>query len=1418
VRAEGESDPAVSEKVIAAALRRILCAGPRLPDSFMSIVAPVTAAAPEPRSRRSLIAARLRWLAWALADLVVATWSLLLIAWLTLHWGILPRIEQWRPEIEQRASSALGIPVRIGNISVRSSGWMPSFELQGVVLQDNRNRPALKLPRIVAALSARSLFALELRFEQLLIDGAHLEIRRDQGGRVFVAGLDFSGPGSGDSTAANWFFDQPEFVIRGGSLQWTDEQRNEPPLALTDMQLIVRNGLRHHDIRIDATPPPGWGERFSARGRFTQPLLTRSGDWQRWSGVVHADLPRADVSELRRHITLPFELSQGDGALRAWLDVKDGRPQGVTLDLALREVTLRLANDVEPISLQQVEGRFAAQRQSDGVNIVARRFGFLTADGIRWPRSDMRLAWRQLDGQPPSAGDFGAERLDLGLIAQVASRVPLGAAVRRLLSELDPHGIVNNLSVHWDGALDAPRSYQAKGVLSGLSLASKASADPNAAGRPGLRNASIALNATEKGGDATLEIDAGALEFPGVLAAPVALDKLNAQLAWRVEPARSANALPKVELQVRNARFANADMQGEMSGSWATGAGEGLARGGRYPGLIELNGKLARGDAGRVASYLPLGIPASARGYVERAVRSGRIAGMTMRVKGDLWDFPFHRARTAKEGEFRIAAKVEDVTLAYVPSAPASATQPAFESTWPAFTRVSGELVFDRAAMEVRNAQAQVYGIELTQVNGGIRNLTDRSVLLMDGKGRGPLADMLRFVSVSPVSGWTGKALAQATGSGVADLQLGLSIPLYDARASTVKGSIALAGNDVRIVPDSPLLAAAKGRVDFTHKGFTITQASARVLGGEASFDGGTQADGALRFSGQGIATAEGLRRASELGWLARLAPMLGGQTAYRVGLNFLRGGSEINVTSNLVGLTADLPAPLRKTSAETPLALHYQTQLATDPNPGPASRDTLRFELGTLVQANYLRDIAGDAPHVLRGGIGVMEPAPTPAAGVAALVNLPSIHVDAWESVQAKLFGPSVAAVAPQPATAPAPAAVPGAPDGEVSVGYAPTTIALRAQEVLAGSRRLTHVVAGLSQVDRLWRANLDADQLSGYVEYRPPRRAGGGRVFARLSRLSLPKSDAESVETLLDTQPASSVPALDIVVDDLELRGKRLGRVEVEAVNRTGPEGREWLLSRLTMTMPEARFSANGSWAAAGSAPGSRRRAVLAFKLELADSGALLDRLGNPKAIKGGKGSLAGQVAWLGSPLALDYPTLTGQVNVAVEAGQFLKAQPGAARLLSVLSLQSLPRRLALDFRDVFQEGFAFDTFTGDVTIDKGVARTNNLRMRGVQAAVLMEGSADIERETQNLRVVVVPEINAATASLAYAAINPAVGLGTFLAQVLLRKPLVAAGTREFRVTGPWSDPKVERIERKPGDAVPEIDSPQPGASAPR
>ncbi|HET9205663.1 MAG TPA: AsmA-like C-terminal region-containing protein, partial [Burkholderiaceae bacterium] len=606
---------------------------------------------------------------------------------------------------------------------------------------------------------------------------------------------------------------------------------------------------------------------------------------------------------------------------------------------------------------------------------------------------------------------------------------------------------------------------------------------------------------------------------------------------------------------------------------------------------------------------------------------------------------------------------------------------------------------------------------------------------------------------------------------------------------TTVKGSVQLQGNDVRLRPDVPMLANARGRVDFTHKGVQVVGASARALGGELAFEGGSLPDGALRFTGQGTVTADGLRRATELGGASKLAASVQGQAGYRLQLGFNKGQTEFQLTSSLAGLGLNLPAPLNK-PAEASWPLRVQTTLQADATGSSATpRDQLRIELGSVLQAQYLRELGAAGPRVLRGAVGINTAAPPPVAGAQAVAEFTQpVSLDAWRTVLA--------------------AAATGA--GGADAGYVPRQITLRARELTVSGRLFTAAQVDLQRSDDVWRAKLQSDQVVGTAEYREPRGAtAAGQVQARLSRLHLPAeppSITPRAEPATDVAP-SSMPAMDVVIDDFEWHGRKLGRVEIEAVNRTAPgtSQREWRLQRLLMRVPEATLTATGQWAAVPGASGAAsRRMQLNLQLDLAESGAFVERMGFGKSLRGGKGKLSGELAWSGSPLSLDLPSLDGQLALALEAGQFLKADAGAARLLGVLSLQALPRRLLLDFRDVFEEGFAFDKIDGDIKLAAGVANISSLRMHGVNATVLMDGKADIARETQDLRVFVVPEINAGTASLAYAAINPAIGLGTFLAQWLLRRPLIAANTREFHVSGKWDDPKIDRIDRKPAEAA--------------
>ena len=1368
---------------------------------------------------------RVAWrLSWAL---LLLAWSLLLLAWLTLHWFILPRLDDWRPELAAQASRALGHPVQIGRIAVQSAGWIPAFTLHEVVILDAQGRVALRLPKVSAALSVPSALAMRLRFEQLLIEDARLEVRRDVKGRWSVGGLDMdeTGPALDGSAAADWFFEQHEFLIRGGTLRWVDEMRGAPPLQLSDVQLLLRNRGQRHELRLDATPPADWGVRFAIVARARGALLSRAGDWTRWKGTVFADLPRADVSQLRRHVDLPVDLRQGEAALRAWVDWDQGQPTALTLDAALRDVSMRLAPELAPVALAELGGRFVVERQSGGGSLAAQGLHFRTADGQSWAPSQLRMNWRQaaqpatatatatasqaaLAARPVIGGEVSADRLDLALMAELGERLPIGAGLRRLLQQLDPEGRVQTLKARWEGPLDAPLRYSAQASVKGLAISAAPAPGPGGIGRPGWRGADLELKASEAGGQAELALKNGALDLPGVFEqALVPLTNFKAQLRWRIDSAPAAAApgtLPRVELTLQDVRFDNADVRGGFNASWHTGAGSGFGKGGRLPGVLVLDGQLSEARALAVARYLPLGIDEVTRHWVQRAVQGGELRKLSYRVKGDLFDFPFVNRR---DGDFRIAGQLLDVTLAPLPSVPAGQREPAWDSPWPAFSAISGELVFERHGMSFQQARGRLWGVELSEVQGRIRDLSADAVLEVEGLARGPAADLLRYLRVTPLAGWTGHALDSASASGPMELRLALNIPLAHPENAVLKADLQLPGNDVRLRPDLPLLVGARGRIEASTQSVQLAGVRAQLLGGETQIEGGSLADGSLRFVLNGSASAEGLRRIVEPGITARLAQRLQGQAAYRLQLGWQAGALDWQLASNLQGLAINLPAPLAK-PAQTTMALRLSSTAEGGTGSGRAARDWLRLEMGPIKAQALVEATAGGA-RPQRSALAWDAPLPEPVAGGRAVLALPRLDVDAWRSLLASVVEPT---------------ALPG---GDADSPWLPRSIQLLSPELMLDGRRFSAVSLELQRLgapgEPGWRAQLQADQASGSVDWREPGAGGGaGRIQARLARLALPPAESraalDATVGLLDSAPAS-VPALDIEVEDFELRGRKLGRLVVEAANRAAggePGARaEWRLNKLQLGNADARLQASGRWRPSGEAA---RRMQLDFKLDIDDGGALLQRLGYGQVLRGTQGSIGGTLGWAGSPLEPDLPSLNGQLTLSLNKGQFLQVDPGAARLLSVLNLQALPRRFLLDFRDVFDQGFAFDRLTGDLLVKAGVAQTENLRLSGLQALVLMAGSADIGRETQDLQVVVVPELNTGSASLAYAAINPAVGLGAFLGQWLLREPLRMASAREFHVSGRWDEPKVERVERKLLEPLPAAAAEAPPASAPQ
>ena len=1328
-----------------------------------------------------LLSHGLRVIAW----MMLVAGCVLGMAWAALHFWIVPRIEDFRPKLENLATQTIGVPVQMGKLLAVSSGWMPTFEIHDLALLDPEGRRALTLPKIVFAISVRSV--LDLGVEQLVIDSPTLDIRRTSTGEWRIAGLSLKQDNTPDSAAADWIFAQKEIVIQHGTVVWTDEfnplQRNKSALDLQDVSWILRNSARHHQWRLDATPPSGWGDRFGLMGDLKRNLLsTHPGRFKDWSGQVHAEFPDVDLSQLGPHLPWKVNATKGQGALRMWVDLNHGNVKQASADLVLENVQAQLSTELQALSFKNIAGRLSVKPLHKGLDFSTEGLRFDTTDGLHWPGGNVNFSYAEADNGQSAKGLFHGDKLDLFALRNIALQLPLPESARKTLLEHKVSGLVNPLHIEWSEELGKSDKAIHVAVANGrfdnfYFEGGKAGSETE--NWPSIENANISFDMNADGGQIKAAIDNGAISIHRIFEEPrIQLDAMQASVKWVKQ--KDQVTVPDWQLRV-----SNPDVTGEWHGKWKPSP---IAN---SLGVLDLQGTIARGDAARVHRYLPLTLPQGVRHYVRDSVLKGEVQGVAVKIKGDLQQLPF---ANPKDGEFRFAGKVKDIQYAYVPPS-GSTRNTTQEPNWPAMNNVNGEIVFDRYNFKVNGASGKWGNVPFTQIKAEIPNLNGKVVVNVQGESKTGANLALTDLRQSPVNNMLGGLFAQAQSTGTLNARLKLSLPLAELDKTTVQGNVNLNNNDVRLQTALPLFEKAQGNINFNESGFSLVGVNAQFLGGPIKLDGGsrklpaksTEANPLIRIQGQ--ATANGMRQAKEISWLSALAQQANGSTAYTASLGFKGGQSELSIQSQLQGLALNLPSPLNKRSDDV-VAFKYDNTVQSL-NQNKATRDQIQMSWGRALSASYVRDLTGTEPRVISGRWQVGDVVGNPSqteGGVLAIVNLPSISLDDWLQVLSP------------PKSSPAYVASSNSSLSASSQAYLPNRMTLKANELAVQGRNLHNVSVNGSREGYVWRAQTDAREFSGYLEYRQSNNQNAGRIYARLARLSLPPSADQTVESLLEDSPVA-IPALDIVVEDLELRGKKMGRVEIEAINTdpTSPRsnaGREWRLSKLNITVPEASFKANGKWVT--SRDGTQQAITdINFRLDVSDAGDLLNRLGTKDALRGGGGKLEGQVSWQGSPLTLHYPTLGGRFNVNIGRGQFLQAEPGVAKLLGVLSLQALPRRLLLDFRDVFSAGFAFDTIRGDVTIQQGIANTRNLQMKGVNAVVQMEGSSDIARETQNLRVLILPEVDAGTASLlAGIALNPAIGLSTFLAQLVLKQPLSRVNTQEFSIDGTWNDPKVTKI----------------------
>lgn len=1219
---------------------------------------------------------------------------------LALRFWFLPDIGQYKAELEQEASRAVGVPVRIGQLQADWLGLNPRVSLLGVRVQPKEGAPLI-LPRVDAIASWLSLPLFDLRLARLDLVAPQLTIRRDRAGILYVGGIPVN-QSAEPSPFPDWLLRQPRVVVKDAQIEWQDELLNAPPLQFRKVRLLLKNRFGRHRFGGVALPDDALARlelRGDLKGRTVRDLPS-------WSGAVYARIDGARFASWRQWAPWAQQaVKTGSGDMRFWLNVERGQVAGLEGDARLTDLTVNLDAKLPDIALASLSGRLGWERKAQTHAFSVAGLRFRTPEGRESEPADVRVSVTpDATGAGVRRVDAGAHNLRLEAFTALAGALPLPPKAHDLIEALGPRGLVAEAEGHWAGE----RDYALKMTLADAGM------KPWGA-LPGVTGLSGRLVASQNGGLAELDSRKLQIDWGRVFRHTLAFDAVKAEAKWR----REGEGL-NVEFDVE--RLVNADITGAVQGRIDLPP-KGAPR-------VDITGRFTRGQAAAVYRYLPRAVGDDAYVWLRRGLLGGRSDDVRLTLKGDLGRFPFDKGG----GEFRVGVKMQDGILDYAPG-------------WPRIEGVQGMLEFRGIAMNIEAEHARILKAELGPVKVSIPDLhySLDEILLVDGRARGDTQDFLDFIQASPINDYTGRATEPIRAKGPGDLALSLRIPLRHVADTTVSGNFALHNNRIAPGGDLPELTEMNGVLGFTGRGLQAEGIRTQVLGLPATLDLSSQPGGQVQARLSGRVGADALRPHLP----AALAGRVSGAAGWRaeVGVGAQPG---VTISSDLAGLALDLPAPLGK-PAERAVAFTLVK---------PAGeKDGFQARYDDLLHVRAQR--LGDPGMRIGVRLGAGD-APLPGeAGVTFTGALRQLDLDAWRAL------------------------APAGPGGGVSLALRGD---LRVQELRLLERRLREAHLQLAPAGAGWRVSLASRDVSGEVTTQAE--AGGQRIQANFRRLSL--NDAEEGPARAQTGSSlDGLAALDLDAERFVWKGKDLGKLNLRLRRAAGGKGFE--VQGLKLLTPDGGVHGSGLMASRIEQP-----TRLNLTLESPDLGKLLARLGHPGAIRGGETHAEGMLSWMGGVEDFRLEDLQGNVNLKIGKGQFLKVEPGAARLLGILSLQSLPRRITLDFRDIFTEGFAFDAIQGDLRLSHGVASTTDMNLRGPSARIGMKGSVDLVKETQDLRLHIQPRLEDTVAVASALLGGPVAGLGAFLANKLLRNPIGEAVTFDYDVTGAWAEPVVKKVPR--------------------
>lgn len=1376
----------------------------------------------------------------------------------------LPLLAKQKSTVEAQLSERLQNPVEIGNLSLQWEGLDPLLRVGDVNLIRSEDQIVSFDEVLLDVNLTESLLSQTPIINELRLVGAEIDIDIDGIGSQLANGFspngsdtaakEFAEAGNGKSVIA-WLFNTQRVAFLDTRLTLIDTDRNQQ-YTFEDIDVRAEKLEKFHQIRLDASLPASIGGSLSAGfdvSSETAELATSNGDMHLsvagvgWAGLQQAlkHSGIASLPELNTESTLALDATADLELSGRW---ENGELVKLHGPLSIEDISERNASHE---LIDSASAQFSYTRSDNSMQIVIADIAIhheseeLVFNEIRLDRSlgvlpvtssaehQATFLTDSSNALPEPASGEVSESLphQLPVTPQIVQTRPVvevpsantedkpaagvavpGKLLARLLS-----GSASNNNLPWqlNATADALQVNVMLQLLKGglLPLSDELSNLLPGSESEGLfENVHIAIQHTDEQHPEEVSVSASvdikelafsaqdsALSF-GPIDGALVLNDHTAELVLSAfdmplvikELTDSVLNLDQMDITttIDFSRLNNIQVMSDVHLADA-GIDFNTRLGAKFLSnespLLDIKSDFSVDDLEAIKLWWPRNkLSAAASRWIDRSIKSGSARQGSLLFSGHVADFPFSEG----EGVFNASAQINDGVLEFLP-------------TWPAVNNINGKLEFDGLSLTGKAAKAVIEDFSISTMRVEIDNIT-APVVEFSSTGSGVFNDVVNFGVNGPLGFILEPIISDMSGTGDAEMDLELVVPLYGKPADgavglfartwqpfSVSGTLFLNDNDVTYERAGLTLANARGGVAFSHNGIAIRALKGQLLEHDVRITGETQGIGS---NANTIINVDGALEANDL--LAHygntLDQFVRGTSQWSISVNAPHStqrladeGVSLSVSSNLLGTRLLLPAPFNKSSAR-----EQDFSLTT------AFRTSSEEQQWNLTYGDELRTYVSFKDQVLYSML--LEIGNNLATDPSEWLDQPGVRIEGeTEQLAADDWILTLAAyIDSLPSTS-------GAPQPILPISGSISTTAM-----ILGNTNFGKASLQASTNDTYLDLAIANQSLKGNLSYPRTHWQKDLAMQSQIELLDWSVFDALSAEDNSDDFGSSTRDGLDPrLLPPVVISVASLTRGDFhlqDLVLRAEPDISGLDITTLGFAYDTMRLVGQGYWhlrdpQGVNPSLAGKQFTELDFVLQSNDFGVGLAKLGLDGVIDEGQGSIEIKLGW---PAPIYLPSITdleGTINIDLQSGSIVPLEPGAGRVVGLFAFQALPRRLDLDFKDLTRDGLAFRSVSGTIDIEDGIAQVPLLQLTGPIGVVDIIGKSDLTTQQFDQVVTVLPRVSAALPIIGAITGGASAGIGTLVATGIFKALGIdfdRIGLRTFSLTGDWASPQFSPV----------------------